>query len=229
MRSGKTFSSILRFAKDLRHGPPGDFLISGVTRETIQRNLGADFKRITGFEFPPVHSNYFKIWGRAVHILGASDLQAERKIQGSTLAGAYVDEAALLPHSFYKMLLSRLSVTGAKLIATMNPQGPYHWMKEQYIDRQDELDMNVFHFVLNDNPSLSEHYKTNLSKEYTGLWFKRYIEGLWVLAEGVVYDCFDDDTSVILAPPRPAQYHVIGVDVGTTNPTCFVAMGYHPE
>jgi PBSX family phage terminase large subunit len=229
VRSGKTFSSILRFAKDLRHGPPGDFLISGVTRETIQRNLGADFKRITGFEFPPVHSNYFKIWGRAVHILGASDLQAERKIQGSTLAGAYVDEAALLPHSFYKMLLSRLSVTGAKLIATMNPQGPYHWMKEQYIDRQDELDMNVFHFVLNDNPSLSEHYKTNLSKEYTGLWFKRYIEGLWVLAEGVVYDCFDDDTSVILAPPRPAQYHVIGVDVGTTNPTCFVAMGYHPE
>jgi len=229
VRSGKTFSSILRFAKELRHGPPGDFLISGVTRETIQRNLGSDFKRITGFDLPPVHSNYFRVWGRPVHILGASDLQAERKIQGSTLAGAYVDEAALLPESYFQMLLSRLSVTGAKLIATMNPQSPYHWMKANYIDREHELDLKSFHFTLDDNPSLSDHYKESLSKEYTGLWYKRYIEGLWVLAEGVIYDCFDDERHVILAPPRPAQYHVIGVDVGTTNPTCFVAIGYHPE
>ncbi len=229
VRSGKTFSSLVRYAKDLRDAPPGDFLISGVTRETIQRNLANDFARITGVRFPPVHSNYFRIWGRPVHILGASDLQAERKIQGSTLAGAYVDEAALLPETYFKMLLSRLSVKGAKLLATMNPQSPYHWMKANYIDREHELDLKSFHFVLDDNPSLDDHYKENLSKEYTGLWYKRYIQGLWVLAEGVVYDCFNDDIHVILAPPRPAVYHVIGVDVGTTNPTAFIAHGYHPE
>lgn len=229
VRSGKTFSSMLRFITEIRKGPPGDFLISGLTRETIQRNLSSDFERISGIEFPSKHSNYFKIWNRPVHILGASDLQAERKIQGSTLAGAYVDEATLLPHSFYKMLLSRLSVDDAKLFATMNPQGPYHWMKTDYIDKEPTLDLKSFHFVLDDNPSLGDKYKENLANEYSGLWHKRYIQGLWVLAEGVIYDCFNDETSVITHPPRPAQFHVIGVDVGTTNPTAFTCIGYHPE
>jgi PBSX family phage terminase large subunit len=164
------------------------------------------------------------ILGRTLFFVGANDERAQKRIQGSTLAGAYVDEITNIPQGFWQMLLSRLSVPGAQLFGTTNPDSPFHWLKENYLNR-DDLDLKVFSFRLEDNPSLEPHYVESLKKEYSGLWYKRYIEGQWVLAEGCVYDFFDESIHIIDAPPAQAKYYIVGVDYGTTNPTVFTLMG----
>jgi PBSX family phage terminase large subunit len=133
-----------------------------------------------------------------------------------------------MPESFFKMLLSRLSVDGAQLFCSTNPDSPYHWLKRDFIDREGELDLKVFSYSIHDNPSLSEKYIQDLSAEYQGLWHKRYILGDWVLADGAVYDFFDDNIHVIAMPRTPAEYYIIGIDYGTTNPCVFSLIGYNP-
>lgn len=224
VRSGKTFISICRFIKALQNGPPGLAMVVGVSRESIQRNLLSELCSIIGISMPTPKAQSMRIFNRDVYFVGANDERAQRKIQGSTLALAYVDEATLIPSGFWRMLLSRLSVTGAQLFATTNPDSPFHWLKEEYLENQ-ELNLKRWQFRLEDNPSLSSEYVNALKKEYSGLWYQRYIEGQWVLADGVVYDGFDETTHVIDFPPGPAEYYIVGVDYGTSNPTVFLQIG----
>jgi len=225
VRSGKSFISILRFVKALKEGPDGQAMIVGVSRDAIQRNIVLEICSIIGMPAPTPKSSQMNIFNRVVHIVGANDERAQRRIQGSTLAMAYVDELTNIPQGFFKMLLSRLSVTGAQLFATTNPDSPFHWLKTDILEKTD-LDMAVFQFKLEDNPSLGESYINALKREYTGLWYKRYIEGLWVLAEGTVYDFFDEADHVIETPPAMAEYYIIGIDYGTANPTAFSLIGF---
>lgn len=229
VRSGKSFSSLLRFIQYIAHGPKGDFIIVGRTVHAIKRNIVIPLQSLLGPQF-----QYFsgkaeaKLWGRTIHVIGANDERAEGKIRGATFAGAYVDEITLIPESFFIMLLSRLSVKGSKLFGTTNPDGPYHWLKLNYLDRKEELNLKQWHFTIEDNPSLDPEYIDSLKKEYTGLWYKRFIEGLWVLAEGTVYDMFDENKHVIRTFPA-AEYYLVGIDYGTHNPTVFCLIGVNEK
>lgn len=226
VRSGKSFISLLRFIKAIKEGPAGAAMIVGVSRDALQRNVLIELCALLGIPPPTPKSSQMNILNRVVHLVGANDERAQRRIQGSTVAIAYVDEITLIPQGFFKMLLSRLSIPGAQLFGTTNPDSPFHWLKTDFLDNPD-LEINRFHFKITDNPSLTQDYIRNISKEYSGLWYKRYIEGEWVLAEGTVYDFFSDDDHVIAMPPGPAEYYVLGIDYGTTNPTAFTLVGYN--
>lgn len=227
MRSGKSFASLLRFIKFCREGPPGDFIVLGKSRDTIKRNILYPLRHLLGDRFQFFLGRAEAIlYNRVIHIVGANDERAAQKIQGSTLAGAYVDEIATLPEAVFEMLKSRLSVTGAKLFGTTNPDSPFHWLKKKFLDRSDEIDVKYWNFRLEDNPSLDKVFVSNIKKEYQGLWYQRYIEGAWVLAEGTVYDFFDRDIHCIDFPPGMASHYVVGVDYGTSNPTAFSLIGY---
>ncbi len=226
VRSGKSFISVLKFAKAIREAPAGQAMIVGVSRDALQRNVLFELCSLLGFPIPTPKASQMEIYGRIVHLVGANDERAQRRIQGSTLSLAYVDEITLIPQGFFKMLLSRLSVPGAQLFGTTNPDSPFHWLKAEFLDNKN-LDMAVFKFRIDDNPSLDQEYINNIKREYQGLWYKRYIDGEWVLAEGTVYDFFDEEIHVIDVPPGPAEYYVVGVDYGTVNPTAFVLVGYN--
>jgi len=230
VRSGKSFISLVRWLEFVRSGPPGPFVMCGKTDTTIKRNIINPLIDLIG---SALHYSSGKgevtIYGRLMYVIGANDDRSEAKLRGSEFAGALIDEATLIPENFFKMLLSRLSIEGAKLFATTNPDSPYHWLKQEFIDRQDELDCSVFSYHLDDNPSLSESYKSNLKKEYSGLWYRRFIDGAWVMAEGAVYDFFDEDRHVIQFPPGKAMEYYLGVDYGTTNPCVFLLFGYNPS
>lgn len=228
VRSGKSFSSILRFIKELRNGPAGLVMIVGATRESIQRNVLEELCSLMGFPIPTPKSTQMVLFDRTIYFVGANDERAQKKIQGATLACAYVDEVSLIPSGFFKMLLSRLSVPGAKLFGTTNPDSPFHWLKTEFLEK-DNLNMASWHFQLPDNPSLDENYINSLKAEYQGLWYKRYIEGEWVLAEGTVYDFFKEDEHVIDFAGKRAQYYIVGVDYGTANPCVFNLIGYDPS
>lgn len=198
-------------------------LIVGVTRDSIQRNILNDLFRILGTAPPPSKSTEAKVLGRQLYFVGASDESAVRRIQGSTISLAYVDEATCIPQTFWRMLLSRISVEGAQLIATCNPEGPLHWLKKDFLDHQDTLNLKTWRFQLDDNPALGEDYKRDLKREYTGMWHARFIEGLWAVAQGIIYDGFDQD-NVFDNDFPPPDYYIAGIDYGTTNPTaCYIA------
>jgi len=225
VRSGKSFSALLAFVRALKTGPPGPAMIIGPSRDSIQRNVIAQICEWIPMKVPTPKTTQLTLYNRTIHLVGASDERSQRRIQGSTLALAYVDEITLLPEGFFRMLLSRLSIEGAMLYGTTNPDSPFHWLKKDFLDRP-ELDIARFKFDLNDNPSLAQSYVDALKAEYTGMWYERYIEGKWVLADGLVYSHFDPQVHVIPSPPAQGEYYIVGVDYGTTNPTAFVMIGY---
>lgn len=225
--SGKTYASLERLLLDLKSGPPGDAMIIGVNRTSLQRNILNHLYDRMGFPAPHEKTQMAKLYGRKVWFVGAPDVSAVATIQGSTLAIAYVDEATNLPEAFWKMLESRLRVPGAKLLATCNPDGPSHWLKKQYIDKK-ALDLACWNFSLEDNPTLDEAYKQQIKASYTGLWYNRYILGEWALAHGAIYDCYDSDNEYEHPMSNP-NYYIVGIDYGTTNATAAVLCGVSPK
>ena len=204
-------------------------MIVGVNRATIQRNVLTELYKFLGGPVPSSKTNETRLYGRNVYFVGAHDEGAVRAIQGSTLAIAYVDEITCIPEPFWRMLGSRLSVTGAQLLGTCNPEGKNHWLKKNYIDRASELDLISWHFVLDDNPSLDEKYKENLKKEYQGShWFSRYIMGEWTNATGCIWDSFDEDNLFFDQMDTP-NYYVGSIDYGTINATCCLIGAISPK
>ena len=229
VRSGKSHSVLLAFINELQTGPDGAYTICGRSERTVKHNIIDPLQAITGGAIRYKQGvAEFTMFGKKVYVVGANDERAESKIRGATFAGALIDEATILPQSFFKMLLSRLSVKGAKAFISTNPDSPYHWFKTEYIDNA-SLDKKIFKFRLEDNPSLDPTFVENLKKEYQGLWYKRYIEGLWVLAEGTIYDFFDTSHHVVDHPPTYAKHYFLGVDYGTHNPFAAVLVGYNDD
>lgn len=230
VRSGKTVSSNLRWLEYiLQSGPAkGEYLMFGKTERTLRRNIITPMQQLLGSSLRVNQGQgEIKVGGKLIYLAGASDERSIQKIQGLTLAGAYGDELSLAPESFFQMLLSRLSVKDAKFFGTTNPEGPYHWLKKKFIDRVDELDMSLFHFDIDDNTSLSKSYVKNLKNEYTGVFYKRYIEGLWVMAEGVIYDVFDEGVHVDkIVGKNSFTNYIVGIDYGTNNPCTFGLYGF---
>lgn len=227
IRAGKTYASIRRLIQDLKDGPPGEVMILGVNRQAIDRNILGPMYDILGFPCPNPKVMQTKLYGRKVYFVGCPDVSAVSTIKGATLALAYVDEMTEIPEAVFKMLEGRLSVPGAKLLATTNPDGPAHWVKKQYIDNPN-IDLIHWDFNLDDNPILDEIYKQQIKASYTGLWYNRFILGEWALAHGAIFDNYDHDNEYTNAYPTPS-YYIVGVDYGTTNATAAVLIGVTPN
>lgn len=226
IRSGKTIASIMRWLDYVNHAPPGALALFGKTKDTIGRNIQDVIHAVRPDAIQYVRgANTCRIMGRQIEVVGANDKKAENKIRGLTLAGAYADEITVLPEDFWKQALGRLSVKGAKLFGTTNPDNPQHWLRKNFLQRADKLNLYQVHFQLDDNPSLDPNYVASLKAEYTGLWYKRFIQGLWVSADGAIYDMLDEDRHTATAPAKSKWLAAwVGIDYGTSNPTHAILM-----
>lgn len=226
VRSGKTISSLIAFG--LRVGnrdPEGQYMMVGRTLQTLERNCILPLVSIFGknaISYRPFQSR-MRMFGRLVFLVGANDESAADKIRGVTLTDAYGDELTTWPESVFVMLMLRLSVPNARFYGTTNPDSPGHWLKRNYLDRAAELEVSHWQFSLNDNPALDPKYVAALKREYTGLWYRRFVEGAWVQAEGAVYDQLPDEMFLSDEDPMLAMAREFGdryflIDYGTTNP-----------
>lgn len=163
-------------------------------------------------------TNYF-------YVFGGKDEGSQDLIQGITLAGMFFDEVALMPQSFVNQATARCSVSGSKFWFNCNPEGPYHWFKEDWIDKREEKKIIQLHFTMDDNPSLDSSTIKRYERMYSGIFYKRFILGLWVLAEGIVYDMFDAEKHVVKTVDRDYEEFYVSVDYGTQNPTAFGLWG----
>ncbi len=161
--------------------------------------------------------NYF-------YIFGGKDERSQDLIQGITLAGCFFDEVALMPESFVNQATGRCSVEGSKYWFNCNPEGPYHWFKVNWIDKRKKKNLLYLHFTMDDNLSLSEAVKERYRKMYSGVFFKRYILGLWVMAEGIIFDMFSEEKHVKEVKDS-WDYLFVSCDYGTQNPCTFGLFG----
>jgi PBSX family phage terminase large subunit len=232
VRSGKTFISLWKFIFFVVSRPKKEeFIMVGKTITSLNRNcLGYILNFVGEDNFSYSISNKIAyLFGRKIWLEGANDESSEQKIRGMTLAGAYCDEVTLFPESFFVMLLSRLSLADAKLWATCNPDNPNHYIKEKYIEKTG-LDLACWVFLLNENKFIADTFIDNLSKEYSGVHYQRFILGQWVRAEGIIYEKFANNTSDYLIAlnslPQLIQINV-GVDFGgNKSASTFVCTGF---
>lgn len=217
--AGKTWISLILWALWVATRPPEYlYMMCGKSLQTLKRNCLLPLQDLIGkknFTFS-VSTKEGKLFGRKIMLEGANDQRSEAKIRGITLGGAYCDELTLFPKDFFVMLLSRLRVEGAKLIATTNPDVPTHWLKTEYLDNNALCDtlLSVF-FHIDDNTTLPVEYVESLKKEYTGVYYDRFIRGDWVVANGAIYKVFSDNPSAYNTDELPAfEYLNVGLDFG---------------
>lgn len=158
-------------------------------------------------------TNYFEVFG-------GKDESSYALIQGRTLAGVLLDEVVLMPRSFVEQALTRCSVDGAKLWFSCNPGSPQHWFYTEWIKRSKERNSLYLHFEMTDNPGLSQKTLERYQSMFSGVFYDRYIRGLWVVAEGLVYPMFSKKVNVTKEIGGPGKYY-ISCDYGTQNPTVF--------
>lgn len=153
-------------------------------------------------------------------VFGGNDERSQDLIQGRTLAGVLLDEVALMPQSFVNQAIARCSVDGSKLWFSCNPENPNHWFYREWILGAKEKNALVLHFELDDNPSLSERIKNRYRNQFHGVFYDRYIRGLWVVAEGLVYqfDSPDEYTCTHDEALDGGGEWFVSIDYGITNP-----------
>ena len=166
------------------------------------------------------------------YLFGGKDESSYTLIQGITLAGVLLDEVALMPRSFVEQAMARCSVTGAKLWFNCNPEGPQHWFRQEWILKAEEHKALHLHFTMEDNPALDEATRARYRSMYAGVFYQRYILGLWVMSEGLIYDMFDQTENVYRTQERPVDLEwvsqrTVACDYGTANPTVFLDIYDH--
>lgn len=237
--SGKTVISLWAFLLAVRVAPKtGIIVIVGRTMTTVYQNVFVLFQNTSIFgtvvasqiSYTPGASSA-RILGREVMVIGASNAEAVGRIQGSTVALAYVDEAALMPEPFWNMLVSRLRVDGARLLATMNPASRNHWIRKNWIVPGAAKNLISFHFTMRDNPNLPADYIADMERSFSGVFYDRMIKGEWTNAEGAVYPMWDPARHIIPFADMPRLRDVmgIGMDYGTTNTTAALMLGVSDE
>lgn len=239
IRSGKTLSFGISFFAWAMSGwiKQANFAMCGKTINSFRRNVWSwlkplliergyniteerDSNKITVTLGPII--NYF-------YVFGGKDERSQDLIQGVTLAGVLFDEVALMPESFVNQATGRCSITGSRFWFNCNPENPKHWFKERWIDKAKTKKLIYLHFTMDDNLSLSTDIKERYMNLYTGVFYKRFILGLWVMAEGAIYDNWDESENTYsheLSPYLKESSSLwVGLDYGTTNPLAAL-LGY---
>jgi len=234
VRSGKTFAIDAKLIAHLcTYNVGGKRVICGATKQTVYKNILLDIFSVVGKKNYAYNraTGELMLFGVQWFVIGAKDEASYKQILGMTIGIAICDEWTEFPRSFSMQLFLRMSPDGARLYASTNPGTPNHYLFTDVINSPAfEPDLEVIHFTLEDNPNISIAAKAQIIASQKGVYYQRYILGLWVIAEGAIYKdswrdewLYTDKTRPVgLYSGRGHQNHVITVDYGTHNPCVFL-------
>ena len=238
IRSGKTVSMAVGFILwSMERFNGQNFAVCGKTIASLRRNVIMLMPQLLSgiVEITDRRSDNMLIIRAGdvtnrYYLFGGRDESSYTLVQGITLAGVLFDEVALMPRSFVEQAMARCSVEGSKLWFNCNPEGPTHWFYVEWIKAAADRRMLHLHFTMNDNPSLSAEKKAEYESMYSGVFYSRYILGLWVRAEGLVYPMFDRDKHITRVTPAysPRHRYYVAIDYGTVNPFAAGLYDYDP-
>ena len=218
--SGKTFICNHKAVKQIIENFTNTGLIFfiGRTLTTLERNVLLPLEMQYGREMFTYSLNQkrAKLCGYRIELEGCNDITSETKLRGATAEFIYGDEITLWNKPFMLRCFGSLRTENATALFSTNPDSPSHFVKTEFLDRRDVLNLQSIKFNMDDNPVLTEEYKRQIKLEYTGVFYQRFIEGLWVLAEGLIYP----DYRVAIVPTEPRRYtdYQVSLDYGTSNP-----------
>lgn len=239
IRSGKTSAMVIAFVLWAMSKYNGmNFALCSKTVRSCQRNIIKPLLNIKymNIQFNMRYSssenlltvtrgnkiNYF-------YVFGGRDEASYTTIQGITLAGILLDEVVLMPKSFVEMAIGRCSIVGSKFWFSCNPEGPSHWFYKEWILKIGEKNVMYLHFTMDDNPSLALEIKKRYETMFIGVFYDRYIRGLWVKAEGIIYRIFANNPEKFILDTVPKDIIIIncGIDFGgNKSATTFIATGF---
>ncbi len=226
VRSGKTLCMSLSFICWAFYSfTDTSFALCGKTIASLRRNVVTPLLPVLtelGFICNyKISRNYLEITRQNVtnrfYLFGGRDESSASLIQGMTLGGIMLDEAALMPRSFVEQALARCSLENAKYFFNCNPEHLYHWFYMEWIKKCDEKNMLYLHFTMEDNPSLSKAVINRYKNLYSGAFYERFVEGKWVTADGLVYPMFSFNRHVKRCDDKFSEYY-LSCDYGTVNP-----------
>lgn len=235
VRSGKTVCMSLSFvAWSFYDFNETSFAICGKTIASLKRNIITPLTPILtslGFGLKMKASQNFieisyKDKVNRFYLFGGKDEGSASLIQGMTLGGVLLDEVALMPRSFVEQAIARCSLECSKMWFNCNPEHPMHWFYREWIKKAEEKNCLYLHFTMHDNPALTEAIIRRYESLYSGAFYKRFVEGKWVAAQGTVYPMFSQEIHV----RKPPDISLIGrfyisCDYGTVNPCSFGLWG----
>lgn len=233
IRSGKTVSMAFSFVLwAMTTFDRQNFALCGKTIASFRRNVLGTLKKqlkARGYAVTEKRTDNLLVVSKGdranlFYIFGGKDESSQDLIQGITLAGVFFDEVALMPESFVNQATARCSVAGSKFWFNCNPEGPFHWFYINWIKKCKERKILYLHFTMDDNLTLTEAIKERYIKQYVGVFFDRYIRGLWVLAEGLIYPMFKD-SCISTTEDRDYVEYMISMDYGIQNPTAMILWG----
>ena len=233
VRSGKTICMVTAFILWAMRNFDGHNLgICGKTVASAERNIVIPAQEVEDL------TAFFRLYYRKsdhvlvvsgngrenrFYIFGGKDESSYALIQGITLAGILFDEVALMPQSFVDQGIARtLSIPESKLWFNCNPESPGHWFYREWIQQPEKKQVLHLHFRMEDNPIMTPRAIADAEAMYTGVFYQRYILGLWVAAEGRIYDCFDTDRNTVYQLPETTGSYYVSCDYGTQNATVFL-------
>ena len=207
--------------------------LCGKTRTSLRRNLItpliAQLEALGFAVIDKISGSYLDITFRGrtnrFYYFGGKDESSASLIQGVTLAGVLLDEVVLMPRSFVEQALARCSVPGSRLWFSCNPDTPSHWFYREWILQAEQKHALYLHFTMEDNPSLTPAIRRRYERLYSGAFYDRFVKGIWVAAQGLVYPMFSESQH-IAEPPAACDRFVISCDYGTMNPTSMGLWGH---
>lgn len=231
IRSGKTIAMICGFllwSQEMFSGQ--SFILAGKTMGALKKNVIKPMLQILeawGWPYTYIRAGsdaHIEIGSNVYYLYGANTEASQDALQGLTAAGAYADEAALFPQSFIDQMIGRCSVSGAKIWMNCNPESPHNYVKAEFIDKAREKKVYRLHFEMDDNLTLSQAVKQRYRRAWPAgsVFYKRFILGLWVAADGLIYQQFADYVEEYLITEQWLKdneiiYATIGVDFGGTK------------
>ena len=234
VRSGKTLCMSISFILwSFYRFSDSSFAICGKTITSLRRNVITPLLPVLsqmGFTVKELKSSNIILIQKGkrsnrFYLFGGRDESSASLIQGMTLSGVLLDEVALMPRSFVEQALARCSVTGSKFWFNCNPENPRHWFYNEWIKKAKEKNCLYLHFLMNDNPSLSDTIKRRYESLYSGAFYERFILGKWVAVDGLVYPFFNEKEHTTNDLPENYSQYYISCDYGTVNPASFGLWG----
>ncbi len=248
VRSGKTLNIVQKIPQ-IFDSIGNEYLkvFSGYSKSTVRNNVLIELK--------PYIENYLggnlkyntssgemeiSLWGKKYPclVVGGGDSDSVASIQGGTWDFWYANELPQHHYSFYNMALSRLTPANARAFADSNPESANHWLYQEkikpYLENNPEVRkvFEYWHFKMSDNANLSKTFIENQEKLYSGAFKARKIDGLWIVAEGLVYDTFNTSKHVIShnqiiekVKTNNIVEYFLGIDWGWNHPTACLLMG----
>ena len=205
------------------------YILAGTSSTSIQNNVLQEL--YNKYEFEPKYDKHGSFVFRGVKVVQVytGSISGLKRARGFTAYGAYINEASLANETVFKEIISRCSGEGARVVWDSNPDNPNHWLKQDYIDTDDDMIID-FHFQLDDNNFLSERYKDSIKAATpSGKFYDRDIRGLWTVAEGAIYADFDKNIHVVESPPENITRYYAGVDWGYDHYGSIVIIGETDE